>query len=368
MAIRIRKLGHSHKLTVPTVRKGLGVSQAGRQVMQNKATVQHPGASYSPYEVPGDMMGSGGTIHIKKANRGKFTAYKARTGKTTAEALHSKDPHVRAMANFARNAKKWKHETGGYTHTRYDDEGEPLYELGGRTINPAMGGQMIGGQHAYPPLVPYPAEYGFGGVLQSFAPFLNMVVPGAGVAAGMVGGVLENQSKAKQNENKFVQQDKAVNNPYVPTFSWGGRLPETRTGGYGPPGGLTMGHVPGYDSDSNYGGTNVPGKGWDYRNVKGKNEGTNWHRETNMNVRRHTYDEGGEVPVQLEKQEVFQQPDGQMGQVNGPSHAEGGVNMELPENSFIWSDKLKTAKGTTFADEAGRLGRMKAKYEKILKA
>jgi hypothetical protein len=330
------------------------------------------------------MMGSGGTIHIKKANRGKFTAYKARTGKTTSEALHSKDPHVRKMAQFAANAKHWKHETGGYTHTRYDDEGEPLYELGGRTINPAMGGQMIGGQHAYPPLVPYPAEYGFGGAIQAFAPFLNLAVPGLGTVAGMAGGMLEQQSQQKDQEEALMQQKRqqamqadqigqaSVQGNSRPTFSWGGRLPETRTGGYGPPGGLTMGHVPGYDSDSNYGGTNVPGKGWDYRNVKGKNEGTNWHRETNMNVRRHTYDEGGgisgDVPVQLEKQEVFQQPDGQMGQVNGPSHAEGGVNMELPENSFIWSDKLKTAKGTTFAEEAGRLGRMKAKYEKILRA
>lgn len=46
-------------------------------------------------------------IHIKPENRGKFTAYKKRTGKTTEEALHSKDPHVRKMANFARNAAKW---------------------------------------------------------------------------------------------------------------------------------------------------------------------------------------------------------------------------------------------------------------------
>jgi hypothetical protein len=80
------------------------------------------------------------------------------------------------------------------------------------------------------------------------------------------------------------------------------------------------------------------------------------------------YAMGGEVPVELEKQEVYQEPDGDMGQVNGPSHAEGGVPMQLPENSFIWSDKLKTRKGTTFADEAARLGRMKAKYEKIIKA
>jgi len=55
-----------------------------------------------------------GGIHIKSENRGKFTAYKKRTGKTTEEALHSKDPHVRQMANFAKNAKKWHHEEGGY--------------------------------------------------------------------------------------------------------------------------------------------------------------------------------------------------------------------------------------------------------------
>lgn len=46
-------------------------------------------------------------IKIKPENKGKFTAYKKRTGKTTEEALHSSDPHVRKMANFAKNAKKW---------------------------------------------------------------------------------------------------------------------------------------------------------------------------------------------------------------------------------------------------------------------
>lgn len=52
-------------------------------------------------------------IHIKTKNKGKFTAYKKRTGKTTEEALHSKDPHVRQMANFARNSKKWNHAQQG---------------------------------------------------------------------------------------------------------------------------------------------------------------------------------------------------------------------------------------------------------------
>lgn len=86
-----------------------------------------------------NLYGDGG-IHIKPENRGKFTAYKERTGKTTEEALHSSDPHVRQMANFARNAAKWKHQYGG--PTRYDTGGvtpeEPI--AGAVTLNgtPAM--------------------------------------------------------------------------------------------------------------------------------------------------------------------------------------------------------------------------------------
>jgi hypothetical protein len=52
------------------------------------------------------------SIHIKPENKGKFTAFKKRTGETTEEALHSENAHVRKMANFAKNAKKFKHEEG----------------------------------------------------------------------------------------------------------------------------------------------------------------------------------------------------------------------------------------------------------------
>lgn len=49
-------------------------------------------------------------IHIKPSHKGRFTEYKKRTGKTTEEALHSSDPHVRKMANFAKNASGWDHK------------------------------------------------------------------------------------------------------------------------------------------------------------------------------------------------------------------------------------------------------------------
>lgn len=73
-------------------------------------------------EIPKEMMGKGGEIHIKPSHVGRFTAYKKRTSQTTEEALHSSNPHVRAMANFARNSAKWKKEDGGPIK-KYEDGG-----------------------------------------------------------------------------------------------------------------------------------------------------------------------------------------------------------------------------------------------------
>ena len=56
------------------------------------------------------MGGSG--IHIKPENRGKFTATKKATGKSTEELTHSKNPVTKKRAIFAQNAAKWKHEDG----------------------------------------------------------------------------------------------------------------------------------------------------------------------------------------------------------------------------------------------------------------
>jgi hypothetical protein len=52
-------------------------------------------------------------IKINPKNRGKFNALKKRTGKTTEELTHSKNPLTRKRAVFALNAKRWKKEDGG---------------------------------------------------------------------------------------------------------------------------------------------------------------------------------------------------------------------------------------------------------------
>ena len=51
-----------------------------------------------------------GGIHIKKKNKGKFNALKKRTGKSTEELTHSKNPLTRKRAIFALNAAHWKHK------------------------------------------------------------------------------------------------------------------------------------------------------------------------------------------------------------------------------------------------------------------
>lgn len=55
-----------------------------------------------------EMYESKSKIKIKPENKGKFNATKKRTGKSTEELTHSKNPKTRKRAIFAQNAKKWK--------------------------------------------------------------------------------------------------------------------------------------------------------------------------------------------------------------------------------------------------------------------
>ena len=56
--------------------------------------------------------------------------------------------------------------------------------------------------------------------------------------------------------------------------------------------------------------------------------------------------------AQLEKQEVFQEPDGTTEQVEAPSHQNGGINLNLEQGTRVYSDRLKSKNGITFAKEA----------------
>ena len=74
------------------------------------------------------FFSDGGGIHIKKKNRGKFTASAKKAGMGVQEyakhILANKEkysPTLVKRANFARNASKWKHALGGYLFTHGGD-------------------------------------------------------------------------------------------------------------------------------------------------------------------------------------------------------------------------------------------------------
>ena len=58
---------------------------------------------------PDFRFDKGRSIHINPANKGKFNATKKRTGKTTEQLAHSKNPLTRRRAIFALNSRKFKH-------------------------------------------------------------------------------------------------------------------------------------------------------------------------------------------------------------------------------------------------------------------
>lgn len=88
-----------------------------------------------------NIAAEGGPIHIKKKNRGKFTASAERAGMGVQEfarhVLANKDNYSSTLvkrANFARNASKWKHSLEGY-----------MFENGGNLYSDIPAYQTHGG-------------------------------------------------------------------------------------------------------------------------------------------------------------------------------------------------------------------------------
>ena len=85
-------------------------------------------------------------------------------------------------------------------------------------------------------------------------------------------------------------------------------------------------------------------------------------------IRRRKMAMGGNIPVELEGGEMFQVPGMGTGQeVLGPSHGQGGVDMELPEGTSVYSDRI-TVDGKTLADRKKSRDRKINKLDKLLDA
>ena len=86
-----------------------------------------------------------GGIFIKPENRGKFTALKERTGKSSTWYKEHGTPAQKKMAIFSLNAAKWKHADGGELHTQGGDFTNGLTYIdngGSHEANPFEGVQM----------------------------------------------------------------------------------------------------------------------------------------------------------------------------------------------------------------------------------
>ena len=150
------------------------------------------------------------SIHIKPENKGKFNATKKRTGKTTEELTHSKNPLTRKRAIFAQNAKKWKHANGGellgldyYTNQLYD--GGPLESpmVAGSIINPNLTAQspepvMTLTQQAVNPIIP---KQGIG--LGSIDPVSTVSNISTLFSSPKITSQGENQQAGVDEENNF---------------------------------------------------------------------------------------------------------------------------------------------------------------------
>lgn len=100
---------------------------------------------------------NGSGIHIKKKNRGKFTAYCGGnvTSACIARAKASGNPTLVKRATFAANARKWKHQNGGILYK---------YQIGGY-IQPQNVQEAISNGTAA------------GGLLQGFGKAMSKVLP-----------------------------------------------------------------------------------------------------------------------------------------------------------------------------------------------
>ena len=94
-------LGERDNFNINDIRYGLLAPLTGGTALLGYNSLGQPIDTYK--------HGKDSGIHINPKNRGKFNALKKRTGKTTEQLTHSKNPLTRKRAIFALNSKKWKH-------------------------------------------------------------------------------------------------------------------------------------------------------------------------------------------------------------------------------------------------------------------
>ena len=75
---------------------------------------------------------------------------------------------------------------------------------------------------------------------------------------------------------------------------------------------------------------------------------------------------GGEIPIEAEGEEIIQEPNGNIYELEGNSHEQGGIDLDIPQGSQIYSKRLKGLDGKTMADRKAFREKHLAKLEKLV--
>lgn len=332
-------------------------------------------------------------IKINPKNKGKFTATKKRTGKSTEELTHSKNPTTKKRAVFAQNAAKWKHEDGGVVSglggmlglipTPFTQiAGGAMKLIGGilgqneqQQIADAQHAKMVDGAVANGNMTlnnPYTATMKDGGLVNlnvkgKYSPVVwngdmydhmvrNNIINADTLPREKFSKYTKDQVVNLVNSNPDamrVQPGKSATNPWGLTFMVNNNykapmpiVPAPNSNGYS---------IQRYEADF------VPGQET-YSNAK---------KVGNVNSFENRYAAGGIIPgeqpnIEAENNEVMQGPDGSMTTLKGATHDQGGIDVAAQPGSRIYSNKLKASTGKTFAEEADKIKAQLAKYEKML--
>jgi hypothetical protein len=310
--------------------------------MEDGGTIDNPGFNALPKEVQeniianmamgGYIYGEGGSIHIKPENKGKFTSWAKSHGMGVQEAashvMANKEDYSSTIvkrANFAKNASKWKHQDGGTVKRSLNQ-----YSQGGDMTGPIQLGAMVGNLAlgAVPDNEVTDAEGNALGTYQSTGKSIgqgaltgaaagSVFGPVGTVVGGLVGGAA-GYFQGKQQEDEMKKVQAAANNNI---------MSKKRIGGPNSPITTMPTNV---NNMYPYGGTIVD-------------------------------DQPGAI-AELELQEQMQLPDGTVMGVDGPSHDNGGIEVNVPEGTRVFSDRLKNGK-RTFAQHAKSINNKIAKLD-----
>jgi len=76
----------------------------------------------------------------------------------------------------------------------------------------------------------------------------------------------------------------------------------------------------------------------------------------------------GQVPINTEGGEIIETPGGEPQELQGNSHAQGGINMQVPIGTEIYSKRLKGPDGKSMADRKKNRERQLSKLEKLIES